>query len=100
MNLEGESTLQNAVQVINSEMKFADVHLSIFRTSFSLLQSDVNLLDLLLIFFFSLSCLFFRHFELLLILSNSLKFILNNNNSSLSILDSLISSLEFIFHHS
>merc|ERR1712020_826622 len=37
------------LQVINPEVELADVHLSVLRASLGLLQSDLNLLDLLLL---------------------------------------------------
>merc|ERR1719483_1639325 len=80
------------LKLINSEMKLGNVHLCILGTRFTNLESDVDLLDLLLVLLLSSSGLLLRDFKLLLVLSNSMQFILNNSNTS-------ISSLKFIFHH-
>merc|ERR1719234_96214 len=84
---------------INPEVEFADVHLSILRTSFSLLKSDVDLLDLVLIFLLPPSGLLLRHLQLLLVLTDSLEFIFDHRDTSFCIFHTFISALEFILHH-
>merc|ERR1712215_104663 len=69
------------LKFINSEMKFADVHLGILSTRVGLFKSDVDLLDLVLVFLLASSCFFFRNLKLLLVFSNSLKLVFNNGNT-------------------
>merc|ERR1711997_483279 len=55
------------LQLINPEMKFADVHLSVLRPGLSLLQSYVDLLYLVLVFFLSSSRFLLGYLKLLLV---------------------------------
>merc|ERR1712193_210323 len=66
------------LKVVNSQMKLADVHLGILRSGLRLLQTDVDLLDLLLVFLLSLPGFLLGNLELFLILANSLELIFNN----------------------
>merc|ERR1711874_120460 len=88
------------LKVVNSQMKFADVHLSILRSGLRLFQTNVDLLDLLLVFLFSLPGLLLGNLKLLLILANSLELIFNNHDFGLSTLDSLLCTLELVLPHS
>merc|ERR1712241_1314719 len=88
------------LKVVNSQMKFADVHLGVLRSGLSLLETDVDLLDLLLVFLLPLPRLLLGNLKLFLILANSLELIFDNHDFRLSTFDSFLSTLKFILHHS
>merc|ERR1719397_818995 len=86
-------------QFINSQVELADVHLCVLRPGLSLLESDVDLLDLVLVLLLASPGLFLGYLQLFLVLSNRSQLSLNNLNTSLGILNPLISTLQFILHH-
>merc|ERR1719270_2053972 len=84
------------LKVVDSQMKLADVHLGVLGAGFRLLQTNVDLLDLLLVLLLPLPRLLLRNFQLFSILSNGLQLILNDYDSALSILDPLVSTLQLV----
>merc|ERR1711956_62843 len=80
-------------------MEFANVHLSVLRARVGLLQSDLDLLNLVLVLLLPPPCLLLRNLKSLLVFTDSSKLIFNHNNPGLSILHSFISTLQLILHH-
>ena len=70
-------------------MELADVHLGVLGPGLRLLQTNVDLLDLLLVLLLPLPRLLLGDLQLLLVLSNGLKFILNVGDFVISDFDSL-----------
>merc|ERR1712193_202838 len=87
------------LKVVNSQMKFADVHLGVLRSGLSLLETDVDLLDLLLVFLLPLPRLLLGNLQLFLIVSDSPELSFNVGHFIVSNLDSLPSTLQFVLHH-
>merc|ERR1712008_106773 len=69
-------------------MEFANVHLSVLRARVGLLQSDLDLLNLVLVLLLPPPCLPMRNLKSLLVVTDSSKLIFNHNNPGLSILHS------------
>ena len=58
------------LKVVDSQMELADVHLGVLGPGLSLLQTNVDLLDLLLVLLLPLPRLLLGDLQLLLVLSN------------------------------
>merc|ERR1712165_67137 len=86
--------------VINPVVELGNVHLSIFITSFSMLQPLQKLVNLVLQLLFTLSGLLSRDLKLLHVFTNSLQFLLNILKLALSQFSTLSCPLALIFLYS
>merc|ERR1711892_730855 len=85
------------LNIINSLVKFGDVHLSIFKSTFSGFELVLNAQDFVFKFLFSFHSLLSRHLQLLHVISNHLKFFLNSLQFIFSKFSSFNGSFQFLF---
>merc|ERR1712168_359834 len=93
-------TVDLIFNVINSVVELGDVHLSVFITSLSMFESVHKLVNFVLELFFAFLCLLSRDLKLLHVLTNSLQFLFNIPQFTLSQLSTLICPLKLILLYS
>merc|ERR1712241_1226827 len=89
-------TVDLILNVINPEVQFGDVHLSVFIASLSNLESLHKCVDFVLELLFPLLGFLSRNLELFQVLTNSFQFLFNIPELIFSQFSSLIGSLQFI----
>merc|ERR1712241_88779 len=89
-------TVDLILNVINPEVQFGDVHLSVFIASLSNLESLHKCVDFVLEFLFPLLSFLSRNLKLFHVLTNSFQFLFNISEFTLSQFSSLVGSLQFI----
>merc|ERR1712241_1482890 len=93
-------TVDLILNVINPEVQFGDVHLSVFIASFSNLESLHKCVDFVLELLFPLLSFLGRNLELFHVLTNGFQFLFNIPELIFSQFSSLIGSLQFILLNS
>merc|ERR1712241_1407421 len=93
-------TVDLILNVINPEVQFGDVHLSVFIASLSNLESLHKCVDFVLEFLFPFLSFLSRNLKLFHVLTNSFQFLFNISEFTLSQFSSLIGSLQFILLNS
>merc|ERR1712083_34989 len=88
------------LNIVNSVVELGDVHLSVFITSLSMLESVHKLVNFVLELLFTLLCFLSRDLKLLHVLTNSFQFLFNIPQFALSQLSALIGPLKLIFLYS
>merc|ERR1712083_1238421 len=88
------------LNIVNSVVELGDVHLSVFITSLSMLESVHKLVNFVLELLFTLLCFLSRDLKLLHVLTNSLQFLFNIPQFAFSQLSALIGPLKLIFLYS
>merc|ERR1712241_752834 len=89
-------TVDLILNVINPEVQFGDVHLSVFIASLSNLESLHKCVDFVLEFLFPFLSFLSRNLKLFHVLTNSFQFLFNISEFTFSQFSSLIGSLQFI----
>merc|ERR1719225_1136551 len=93
-------TVDLILNVINPEVQFGDVHLSVFIASLSNLESLHKCVDFVLEFLFPFLSFLGRNLKLFHVLTNSFQFLFNISEFTFSQFSSLIGSLQFILLNS
>merc|ERR1712083_549908 len=93
-------TVDFILNIVNSVVELGDVHLSVFITSLSMLESVHKLVNFVLELLFTLLCFLSRDLKLLHVLTNSLQFLFNIPQFAFSQLSALIGPLKLIFLYS
>merc|ERR1712241_975642 len=93
-------TVDLILNVINPEVQFGDVHLSVFIASLSNLESLHKCVDFVLELLFPLLSFLGRNLKLFHVLTNSFQFLFNIPELIFSQFSSLIASLQFILLNS
>merc|ERR1719326_325219 len=93
-------TVDLILNVINPEVQFGDVHLSVFIASLSNLESLHKCVDFVLEFLFPFLSFLSRNLKLFHVLTNSFQFLFNISEFTFSQFSSLIGSLQFILLNS
>merc|ERR1712241_1173775 len=93
-------TVDLILNVINPEVQFGDVHLSVFIASLSNLESLHKCVDFVLELLFPLLSFLGRNLKLFHVLTNSFQFLFNIPELIFSQFSSLIGSLQFILLNS
>merc|ERR1719200_47066 len=89
-------TVDLILNVINPEVQFGDVHLSVFIASLSNLETLHKLVNFVLKLLFPLLSFLSRNLELFHVLTNSFQFLFNISEFTFSQFSPLICSLQFI----
>merc|ERR1719410_850316 len=93
-------TVDLILNVINPEVQFGDVHLSVFIASLSNLESLHKCVDFVLEFLFPFLSFLSRNLKLFHVLTNSFQFLFNISEFTFSQFSPLIGSLQFILLNS
>merc|ERR1719150_3615137 len=93
-------TVDLILNIINSEVQFRDVHLSVFIASLSNLESLHKCVNFVLEFLFPFLSFLSRNLKLFHVLTNSFQFLFNISEFTFSQFSSLIGSLQFILLNS
>merc|ERR1740122_676949 len=89
-------TVNLILNIINPEVQFGDVHLSVFKASLSNLETFHECVNFVNKFFFPFLCFLGRDFQLLHVITNGFQLLFNILELTFSQFSSLSRSFEFI----